>query len=190
MFVPLTTSYVVTNHFVLETAIFGDSQKPTSIKGLVVLGLEDDTPMKNLKSLIPELKNKSCLVITLREAIYCTKFEDCPDTTLATQVIRNFTVSPDNWIPYKMIIKEKLKPNRYLIEATLNRGWCYLDQKDNKKWIREGDFFSDIEHSIEIDKPGKYDKDIVVRDYKEQKPNLEKKHGETDHYETLFMFIC
>ena len=147
-----------------------------------MLGLEGNTPMKPFKSLIPEVESKSCLVITVREAIYCTKFEDCPDTTIATQVIRNFTVSPDNWIPYKILIEEELEANRYLIEATLNRGWCYVDQEDDKKWIREGDFFNDIEHSVEIDKPGIYDKDIAVRDYKGKKPNLEKKRGKRKHY--------
>ena len=55
----------------------------------------------------------------------------------------------------------------------MNRGWCHLDQKDDKKWIRDGDFFNIIEHSIEIDKAGNYDKDIAVSEYEEEEQKLD-----------------
>ena len=136
---------------------------------MVVLGSEEDAPFNSLKDLSPEEKSKSCLVITLRDAIYCTRPNDCPETTVATHVIRNIKVSPDNWIPYKLVVESKLKPNRYLIEATLNRGWCYKDEEDDKKWLRDGDFFNDVEHAIDISGAGTYKKDIAVRGYKKKK---------------------
>ena len=113
----------------------------------------------------------------MREAIYCTRLEDCPDTTVAKHVIKDIKVSPDNWIPYKLVVTSKLKPNRYLIEAVLNRGWCNDDDKDSKKWIKDGDFFNDVEHSIEIDRAATYNKDIAVRDYVEPKKELKKEEG-------------
>ena len=140
----------------LETGAAAGIKKPTIIKGHIKVNKEIS------------IDSKSCLVITLREAIYCAKFEECPDKTIATHVIRDLMVSPDNGIPYNLTVASKLKPNRYLIEATLNRGWCHIDDKDDKKWLRDGDLFNNIEHSIEIDRPGDYNEDIVVIELKEE----------------------
>ena len=176
--------------FLQETLIAGAIRKQTTtISGLVVLVSEDSTPISSLKDLRPEIERKSCLVITLRKAIYCKKFEDCPDTTVATHVIRNITVSSDNWIPYSIVVTAQLKPSRYLIEGTLNRGWCYIDHKDDKKWIRDGDFFSDVEHSVEIDRTGKYDKDITIRYFKEKKLKLQNRHGGKYKYYRILLYI-
>ncbi|XP_065056519.1 agrin-like isoform X1 [Rhopilema esculentum] len=110
---------------------------------------------------------RSCLVMKLREAIYCTEIEDCPDMTIATAIVRNPT-PVEGAIPYKLEVKTKLRPNRYLIEAVWNRGWCYEDKK-GKNWIKNGDCFNGIEHSIEINpsESKHYTKDIAVKQYLE-----------------------
>ena len=154
----------------------------TVITGFVVLSSEQRLPVKGISSLSPEVKSKSCLVITLREAVYCQKFEKCPDLTIATNVIRNFSAPRDTLIRYRLEIRSNLKPGRYLIDATLNRGWCHMDDKDERKWIRSGDFFNDVEHSIQIDKPGHYDKDILIIDYKGNRTKMRKKYSTYERY--------
>ena len=110
---------------------------------------------------------RSCLVTKLREAIYCTELEDCPDMTVATAILRNPT-PVEGAIPYKLEVKTKLRPNRYLLEAVWNRGWCYEDNK-GENWIKNGDCFNDIEHSVEINpsESKHYTKDIAVKQYLE-----------------------
>ena len=161
----------------------------TIITGHVVLSSEKRLPVKGVSNLSPEVKAKSCLVITLREAVYCQKFEECPDFTIATNVIRNFSVPRDTLIPYRLEIRSNLKPNRYIIEATLNRGWCHVDDKDHRKWIRSGDFFNDVEHSIVIDKPGHYDKDILIIDYEGNKGKMRTKYSTYESHKVVLEMI-
>ena len=149
----------------------GDEQSPIIVEGKVVLGSKP-------ASISRESTSNSCLVVTMRKAIYCTKPGNCPDHTVAEIVIRNFVISAENSIPFKIKAGTELKPARYLIEAVLNRGWCARDGKDNQKWIRGGDYFNDIEHSIEVDEERVYDKDISVREYKEKKPKIDEENGE------------
>jgi len=175
--------YVVRKGKCNDKTIPEDIQNMTVITGYVVLSSEQRLPVKGISSLSPEVKSKSCLIITLREAVYCQKFEECPDFTIATNVIRNFSAPRDTLIRYRLKIRSKLKPGRYLIDATLNRGWCHMDDTDERKWIRNGDFFNDVEHSIQIDKPGHYDKDILIIDYKGNRTKMRKKYRDTSKSE-------
>lgn len=157
----------------------GNNEK--SIEGMIRLG------PRAPRRLSTDLEAKSCLTVTVRKAIYCTKINDCPDFAIATITIRNPKMSRSNSISYRIVVPSDTEPNKYLIEATLNRGWCHKDEKDSKSWIRNGDYFNDFEYSVEIDKPGKYDKDIRVIEYNEKKSEF-RVNGEFNevyikHYE-------
>ena len=143
----------------------GEIASGTMIEGKARLG-------PNVKALASELESRSCLIVTVREGIYCTKLDDCPDKSIATKVIRSITMSRSNSIPYEIRLGSNLKEAKYLIEAVLNRGWCSRDGKDDKKWIRDGDYLNAVEYSIYLDKPGKFQKDIGLQIYKEKKPEL------------------
>ena len=108
--------------------------------------------------------NGSCLIISIHEAIYCDATINCPDTTIKEQVIRNISMTTETEIPYEVEMKPRPKPDRYLIGATLNRGWCFKDHK-TKGWIKNGDFYNEVEHSFEVVKSGNVDTNINVKKF-------------------------
>ena len=120
------------------------------IKGKVILGESIDN-----------VSNKSCLIINVRESIYCDETKNCPDYTIAEKIMRDITMKTNTEIPYEVEVKPRPKPNRYLISAALNRGWCFDKNKTNT-WIKDGDFFNDVEHSFEVMKSGDIYKDIKI----------------------------
>ncbi len=129
------------------------AKDPLKIEGKVILGEGIDN-----------ISNKSCLIINVRESIYCEKSENCPDSMIAEKIIRDITMTTNTEIPYEVEVKPRPKPNRYLISAVLNRGWCFNKNK-TKTWIKNGDFFNDVEHSFEVERSGDIYKDIKIRKF-------------------------
>ena len=62
--------------------------------------------------------------------------------------------------PYEVMMKPRPKPGRYLISAVLNQGWC-SDGSESSQWIKEGDYFNDVESSFELGKSGDKDSQII-----------------------------
>ena len=139
------------------------AKDPLKIEGKVILGEGIDN-----------VSNKSCLIINVRESIYCDESENCPDTTIADKVVRNINMAINTEIPYEVEVKPRPKPNRYLISAVLNRGWCFNKNK-TKTWIKNGDFFNDVEHSFEVMKSGDIYKDIQVIKFTTKEDNTKSK---------------
>ena len=133
------------------------------IEGKVILGESIDN-----------VSNKSCLIINVRESIYCDETENCPDYTIAEKVITNITMTSNTEISYEVEVKPRPKPNRYLISAALNIGWCFNKNKTNT-WIKDGDFFNDAEHSFEVMKSGDIYEDIKVIRFTKKEDSKESK---------------
>ena len=123
-----------------------------TIKGKVIL------PPKHAAI---EIQNSSCLILTINEAIYCQTEDNCPDTTITKKVLRFPTPMPPVLrFPYEVVLKPRPKPGRYLISAVLNQGWC-SDGSESSQWIKEGDYFNDVESSFELGKSRGIDRQII-----------------------------
>ncbi|XP_065662150.1 uncharacterized protein LOC101241534 isoform X5 [Hydra vulgaris] len=111
------------------------------------------------------LKEGSCLMLTLQEAIKCDEVCDIP--VLASYNISDPHVSTSGTIQYKMAFNYlKLMP--FTIKAEINNGWC--SDPDTSK--RYGDFYTKFSHTIHpLPNQAKVDFNVTVIEFKNPRPS-------------------
>lgn len=114
------------------------SSNDLKISGKVIL------PLNTPRDLPPD----SCLKLDIREEILCDS-EDCDVPSVSSMTIKEPTLSSGDapYISYTMSLKNPTNTN-YIIEATLNVGWC----SNGKEPIRKGDFKHDDSYQFSAPK--------------------------------------
>lgn len=105
----------------------------------------------------------SCLNMFVQESIFCLY---CNNPVLGRARISNPTIT-NRKTPYKIKLKDIKGKNQFLVQATLNVGWCGVGDE----WIRYNDFHNEYLHEFSLEKDqNKASRDVDLVRYQSKKP--------------------
>lgn len=107
----------------------------------------------------------SCLNMFVQESIFCLY---CNNPVLGRARISNPTIT-NRKTPYKIKLKDIKGKNQFLVQATLNVGWCGVGDE----WIRYNDFHNEYLHEFSLEKDqNKASRDVDLVRYQSKKPSI------------------
>lgn len=108
----------------------------------------------------------SCLIIKINDE----RLADAPSVNIATKTYRSKDLQVKSGsLSYSIAFKQAQGNIEYSISATLNMGWCSLDNRD-AGWIRGGDYLTTTSYNIELKQETHlYKKDIDAEFYETRK---------------------